>query len=84
MGACPWAKYHFGVREFALYGPAMIPVSMTEDDSVYLLTRHTQVCELLDETSPWPNWVAAGPMEIEHKWRVQFTIIANAQVPKNP
>lgn len=50
-----------------------------EDDSVYLLTRHTQVGELMDETAPRPNWIAARPMEIEHKWRVQFTILVTVK-----
>lgn len=55
----------------AIYAP--------EDDSVYLLTRHTQVGELLDETAPWPNWIGARPMEIEHEWRIEFTILVTVK-----
>lgn len=51
-----------------------------EDDSVYLLTRHTQVGELIDETAPRSNWIAARPMEIEHEWRVQFTILVTVKL----
>ena len=60
------------VASGTIYGP--------EDDSVYLLTRHTQVGELLDETSARSNWVAAGPMEVQDERRVQFTILVTVKL----